>query len=157
MPAPVYGSSYMVIAPPLTGNPANVAETTNLDAAFETAWNQVQHMCPVNEDGDYAFKIWVANVAYRYKQGGAFVPTISSISPTTGPKLLATPITITGTNFDPNAVVVFGGVDVPSAAHSLTTITFTIPAGLIPVAGTYGVQVRNTDGTITAATNFTAT
>lgn len=157
MPAPVYGSAYMAIAPPLVSSPVNAAEVTNLDAAFETAWNQVQHMCPVNEDGDYAFKIWVANVAYRYKQGGAFVPTITSLSIATGPKLTATPETITGTNFDPNAVVVFAGVDMPSAAHSLTTITFSIPAASIPTAGTYGVQVRNTDGTITAATNFTAT
>lgn len=147
----------MQIASPVSTTPPNVAESTNLDAAFQAAWNQVQEMCPVQEDGDYAFKIWAANLAYRYKGGGTYAPTITSLTPNTAVHLVGTSCTIAGTNFDANAVVNFNGTDVTSGAHSPTTIVFAISGSMIPTAATYPVIVRNTDGQITAATNFTAT
>lgn len=158
MPAPTYGSSYLEINSPLVGNPANAGESTNLDAAFNTAWSQVQQMCPLNDEGDTAFKLWAASLAYRYKAGGTYAPTIASLTPNTAVHAAATtPVTITGTNYDPNAVVVFNGLDMVSAAHSPTTITISVLGSQIPTAGTYPVKVRNTDGQITTATNFTAT
>lgn len=158
MPAPTYGGDYLRIMAPLVSNPPNVGEATpTLDPAFITAWNQVQEMCPLAEDGDYAFKIWAANLAYRYKAGGTFTPAISSISPTTGVHGVDTVITVTGSNFDAGCTVIFNGNPLPSTTRTLTSVVFTAPAATIPIAGTYGVQIRNTDGSITAATNFTAT
>jgi autotransporter-associated beta strand protein len=83
-------------------------------------------------------------------------PTVTGISPTTGPATGGTPVTITGTNFTGATAVNFGtiaatGVTVVSA----TTITATSPAG----TGVVNVTVTTPAGTsaTSAADQFTFT
>ncbi len=88
--------------------------------------------------------------------GGPTGPTISSVSPVSGPTAGGTTITITGTNFVVGATVAVGG----SAATSVTvvsgtTITAVTPAG---AAGSANVVVTNPDTLTATATNaFTYT
>ena len=159
MPAPTYGSSYMEVAAPLTGNPVTAAELTpQLDPVFETAWQASKLRCPEDSEGDLAFKMWAADLSYRFKAGGTFVPAISGISPTTGVHAVAFTLTVNGSNFSAGATVNFNGVDLPGVTtNTAAQLVVPVPASLIPIAGTYPVKVRNSDGSATAATNFTAT
>ena len=82
-------------------------------------------------------------------QPGAFAyqgppPTISSISPTSGPTTGGTSVTITGTNFASGATVLFAGTPATgiTVANS-TTITATTPAR---PAGSAHVTVTSADG-----------
>jgi hypothetical protein len=69
-------------------------------------------------------------------------PTVSSVSPSSGPTAGGTPITITGTGFRAGATVTLGGNSATSVVVvNATTITATTPTG----AGTVSVQVTNTD------------
>ena len=57
-------------------------------------------------------------------------PTISSVSPNSGPRAGGTAITITGTNFPPGSTVLVGGKSATSVVVvSLTKITAVTPAG----------------------------
>ena len=71
-------------------------------------------------------------------------PTVSSISPTSGPTTGGTSVTITGTNFVSGATVAFGGTAATGVTVvSSTTITATTPP---MAAGTVPVKVTNPDG-----------
>jgi len=73
-------------------------------------------------------------------------PTVTSISPSTGPKAGGTAVTITGTNFIAPCAVTIGGVDATSVVVvSSTSITCTT-AG-VQKAGTYDVIVSAAGGT----------
>jgi glucose/arabinose dehydrogenase len=73
----------------------------------------------------------------------ATAPTVTSISPTSGPAAGGTPVTITGTNFVSGATVTLGGTAATSVVVvSSTTITATTAAH---AAGTVNVVVTNTD------------
>jgi hypothetical protein len=82
-------------------------------------------------------------------------PTVTAISPTSGPTLGGTSVTITGTKFTGATGVTIGG----SAATAVTvvndtTITATTPAGS---SGTASVEVTTTYGTNAANTLYTYT
>lgn len=81
-------------------------------------------------------------------------PTVSSVSPNTGTTSGGTSISITGTGFLPNAVVVIGGVAASGVTVvNGTTITATAPAH---AAGAVAVTVTNYDGLAgTNATGYT--
>ena len=52
---------------------------------------------------------WIMQmVAFRTPSGGTSVPTVSSVSPNSGPTAGGTAVTITGTNFATGATVTFG-------------------------------------------------
>jgi len=71
-------------------------------------------------------------------------PTISSISPNSGPRAGGTSVTISGTNFSSGATVTFGGNAVTNVnVTSGTTITATTPAHN---EGAVDVTVTNSDG-----------
>ncbi len=71
-------------------------------------------------------------------------PTVSSVSPTSGPATGGTAVTITGTNFTANATVSLGGSAATNVSVvSSTTITATTPAH---AAGAVSVTVTNPDG-----------
>jgi IPT/TIG domain len=71
-------------------------------------------------------------------------PTVSSISPTSGPTTGGTSVTITGANFVSGATVAFGGTAATGVTVvSSTTITATTPP---MAAGTVPVKVTNPDG-----------
>ena len=72
-------------------------------------------------------------------------PTVSGLSPTAGPSAGGTSVTITGTNFSPDATVKFGSVAATSVTvNSSTTITATSPKQGV---GTVDVTVSNSAGT----------
>jgi len=81
-------------------------------------------------------------------------PTVSSISPVSGPAAGGTSITITGTNFVSGATVTVGGTAATSVAvNSATQITATTAAH---TAGAVNVVVTNPDGqTSTLANGYT--
>lgn len=71
-------------------------------------------------------------------------PTVSAVSPSSGPSTGGTSITVTGTGFGAGATVVIGGTDATNVSVvNATTVTATTPAH---AAGTVDVVVRNADG-----------
>ena len=83
-------------------------------------------------------------------------PTLTSISPTSGPTTGGTTITLTGTNFVSGATVRVGGVAATNVAFSSATrVTARTPAG---TAGARDVQITNPNGqSATRAGAFTYT
>ncbi|WP_278536250.1 IPTL-CTERM sorting domain-containing protein [Delftia acidovorans] len=82
-------------------------------------------------------------------------PTVTSISPTSGPTSGGTTVTITGTNFSGATAVTFGGTAASGfTVNSNTQITATAPA---QAAGTIDVRVTTGGGTsaTSAADQFT--
>ena len=83
------------------------------------------------------------------------LPTVTTVSPSSGPGAGGTTVTITGTNFDGTTAVSFGST--PAASFNVvsdTTITAVAPAG----AGTVDVTVRNPgQSSATSADRFTYT
>jgi hypothetical protein len=81
-------------------------------------------------------------------------PTVTSVSPTSGPVTGGTNVTVTGTNFQPGAQVLFGPSDgstsltvdstgTPVSVLSTTSILVTAPAGIVRATN---VVVLNPDG-----------
>ena len=69
-------------------------------------------------------------------------PTITSLTPNTGP--VGTEVTITGTNFGTSPTVSFGGTNAPvKAGGTATTITVDVPAGLAAEAANVTVTANN--------------
>jgi hypothetical protein len=85
------------------------------------------------------------------------VPTVTSISPTSGPPAGGTTVTITGTNFTGATKVVFGAV----AATSFTVVSATEITAVSPAqaAGAHNIYVTTPSGTSApvAADMFTYT
>ncbi len=85
-------------------------------------------------------------------------PTLTSVSPTSGPAAGGTTITLTGAAFVSGATVRVGGVAATNVAFaSATQLTALTPAG---TAGARDVQVTNPDGqstTLTGGFTYTAT
>ncbi|KAF1056971.1 MAG: hypothetical protein GAK34_00041 [Delftia tsuruhatensis] len=82
-------------------------------------------------------------------------PTVTSISPTSGPQAGGTTVVLTGTNFSGATAVTFGATAATGfTVNSATQITATAPAGS---AGTVDVRVTTTGGTSAtgAADQFT--
>jgi hypothetical protein len=91
-----------------------------------------------------------ANALYTYVEQA---PTVTSISPTSGPTTGATSVTITGTNFTGATGVTIGGVTATGVTvNSATSITATTPAGS---AGAASVLVTTPSGTNQANTLYT--
>jgi hypothetical protein len=81
------------------------------------------------------------------------VPTVTSVSPTSGPVAGGTSVTITGTNFTGATGVTIGGAAATAiTVVNATTITATTPAH---VAGTANVAVTTPDGTGTGSNLYT--
>ncbi|MGP0093872.1 MAG: autotransporter domain-containing protein [Xanthobacteraceae bacterium] len=76
----------------------------------------------------------------------AACPTVTSISPNSGP--LGTSVTITGTNFSTATTVKFGSTAVAFTINSATSITAASPPG----SGTVDVTVTDSGGTSTTST-----
>jgi hypothetical protein len=82
-------------------------------------------------------------------------PTMTTVSPSTGPTTGGTAVVITGTNFQSGATVTFGGT-----SGTVNNVTSTQIAAVTPPhsAGATNVQVRNPDGqTVTLTNGFTFT
>jgi uncharacterized protein YhjY with autotransporter beta-barrel domain/predicted secreted protein len=79
-------------------------------------------------------------------------PTITGISPTSGPVGGGTGVTITGTDFTVPTFVTFGGVPTPAVIHSPTTITAMTQGG---PAGAVDVVVTTPTGSAMMTGGFT--
>lgn len=95
---------------------------------------------------------YAAKPVHPVAEGCAF-PTITSITPNTGPSAGGTNVTITGTNYVSGMSVTFGGVTATNIVTvNSTTITATTPPG---AAGAVDVAVQNLCGTATLPGGFT--
>ena len=82
--------------------------------------------------------------AYTYTNGSAPAPTVSSVSPASGPTSGGTTITLTGANFVSGATVRVGGTAATNVVFvSATQLTARTPA--VP-AGARDVRITNPDG-----------
>ena len=72
-------------------------------------------------------------------------PSASSVSPASGPPKGETAVTVTGTNFQPGAKVIFGGL--AGTVTSLTPTSISVRAPALQAA-TVDVKVRNPDGQV---------
>lgn len=75
-------------------------------------------------------------------------PTISSISPNSGPVTGGTTVTISGSGFQSGATVTFGGVPAQVTSVSSSSITAVTPLGPPNEQLTVDVQVTNPDGSM---------
>jgi IPT/TIG domain-containing protein len=83
-------------------------------------------------------------------------PTVSSVSPNSGPKSGGTAVTITGTGFTGATGVKFGTVAATSfTVNSATSITATSPAGISPIAVDVTVTTPNGTSGTTPSDRFT--
>jgi hypothetical protein len=80
-------------------------------------------------------------------------PTITTVSPASGPSIGGTPVLITGTNFAATTLVVtFGTAAVHVVSVRSTGITVTTP---VHVDGTVKITVTDSGGSVSKATGFT--
>jgi hypothetical protein len=80
-------------------------------------------------------------------------PTLTGVSPSSGPIAGGTAVTLTGSNFTSGATVTIGGASATSVVFvSATSITAVTPAG---AAGARDVRVSQTSGSSTLTSGFT--
>jgi hypothetical protein len=118
-----------------------------------------------NATATFTAGAWVMQlVAFRQAGQTAPVfaaPAITSLSVSSSPEAGGVPLTITGTNFEPGATVLFsnsGGVTaagVNCSVTSTTTISCLTPS--FPTTGTTSVEVTNVDGQTSPQVAFTFT
>ncbi|HEY7337758.1 MAG TPA: IPT/TIG domain-containing protein [Bryobacteraceae bacterium] len=98
---------------------------------------------------------WIMQmVAFRAAAGTA--PTVSSVSPNSGPTAGGTAVTITGTNFAAGASVTIGGTAATNVTVvNATTITATTPAGSAGAA-TVTVTVSGQSGSLANGFTYSA-
>ena len=126
----------------------NVASSTSITATAPAHAAGSVSVVVTNPDGQSATQ----GNAYTYVSS----PTLSSVSPTSGPIAGGTSLTLTGTQFVSGATVTVGGVSATSVnVASSTSITATAPAH---TAGSVSVVVTNPDGgSVTLNNAFTYT
>lgn len=94
----------------------------------------------------------VVTLASQFTYGSTAAPTVTGVSPSSGPVSGGTVITITGTGFTGATAVSVASVAVTSfTVNSSTQITATTPANSAP--GTYSVQVTGPNGSSANNTN----
>jgi hypothetical protein len=147
--AAVSGSGYSLSGAsfPMTLNPG---QTTTLSVVFDpTATGTATGSIVITDNGSPN----TASVSLSGTGQSAPAPTVTGISPNSGPPAGGTAVTITGTNFVSGATVTFGS----SAASSVTvvnstTITATSPAGS---AGAVAITVTSNGQSGSLAGGFT--
>jgi hypothetical protein len=118
-----------------------------------TAIGTYNATAPVSPSGKWIMQA----VAFRMPSsgGGTNPPTVTSVSPNSGPAAGGTPVTISGTNFASGATVTFGGALATNVVVvSSSQITATTPAGS-GGAVTVTVTVSGQSGSLTNGFTYT--
>lgn len=127
-----------------------VVNSTTITATTPARAAGTVNVVVTNPDGTSA----TANNAFTYADPQPVPPTITQVSPSSGPTAGGTAITITGTNFVTGATVTVGGV----AATNVTVVNATTITAVTPAhaAGAVSVVVTNPDGaSVTSVSAFT--
>jgi hypothetical protein len=91
---------------------------------------------------------------FTLTNGFAYTPTVTGVSPNTGPAAGGTPVTVAGTGLTGATGVTFGGVaGTAFSVTSPTSISVTTPAG----AGVVNVVVQHPGGNVTLTNGFAYT
>jgi hypothetical protein len=117
--------------------------------------------CPVRWQGDHGFLQWL-EALYDLGAAGGFpalpTPVLTALAPDTGPANTDITVSLTGTDFDPlcsvNIGSAFGLIPVSVTPTELSVL---VEAVNIALPGTLGVSVKNPDGQVSNAIDFTAT
>jgi hypothetical protein len=140
---------------PCSGFTKRLLTTPDGDIAEDqmvTAAGSYTATAPVSPSGPWIMQM----VAFRTASGGILPPTVSSISPNSGPTAGGTAVTITGTNFGAGATVAFGGTAATKVVVvNSTTITATTPAGSAG-AVTVTVTANGQSGSLASGFSYTA-
>jgi hypothetical protein len=97
------------------------------------------------------FVAWVVAVLCFFL---ALTPAFSAVSPATGPIYGGTPVTITGTGFDPSVMVYIGGTQASDVVYvSSTTLTAVTPESF--TEGPVDVDIQTATDYITQTSAFT--
>jgi phosphatidylserine/phosphatidylglycerophosphate/cardiolipin synthase-like enzyme len=125
-----------------------VSNSTTITATTPAHAAGAANVTVANSDGQSA------TLAGGFTYNSPPAPTVTSVSPNTGPTSGGTAVTITGTNFVASATVTLGGTAATNVVvTNSTTITATTPAH---AAGAVNVVVTNTDNQSgTLANGFT--
>ena len=133
----------------VSGATVRVGGTAATNVAFVSA-TQLTARTPAGTAGARDVQITNPNGQSVTRTGGftytaaAAAPTLTSVSPTSGPTAGGTTITLTGTNFVSGATVRVGGTAATNVAFvSATQLTARTPAG---TAGARDVQITNPNG-----------
>jgi hypothetical protein len=124
-------------------------------------FSQFMAGCPSTWQGDHGFQQWMQGL-YDLGAAGGFpalpAPTITALTPDTGPANTDTPILITGTDFDPLATVNIGvAFGLVPTSVTPTELSVLVEAANIAEPGTLAVSVKNPDGQVSNAMDFTIT
>jgi hypothetical protein len=85
-------------------------------------------------------------------------PTLVALNPNTAPANADVTVNITGTGFDAGAKVVIGTTQLsPMGTVTQTAFSVLIPAAQIATTGIHAVSVKNGDGQLSNAINFSVT
>ena len=133
----------------VSGATVRVGGTAATNVTFVSA-TQLTARTPAGTAGARDVQVTNPNGQSATRTGGftytapATAPTLTSVSPTSGPTAGGTTITLTGTNFVSGATVRVGGTAATNVAFvSATQLTARTPAG---TAGARDVQVTNPNG-----------
>src|ERR1700688_3961060 len=139
-----------------TGGNSHVSGSSNSNVAFSDASNFGVLKLTLNAtSANYVFdKVGggtedPGTLNCQQPTGGS-VPTVTAVSPSSGPSAGGTSVTITGTNLSSVSAVRFGSVAATSfTINSASSITAASPAGTL---GTVDVNVTNSSGTSATGT-----
>jgi len=85
-------------------------------------------------------------------------PTVIALNPNTAPANLDVTVNVTGTGFDAGAQAVIGTTQLsPMGTVTQTAFSVVIPAAQIATTGIQAVSVKNGDGQLSNAINFSVT
>jgi IPT/TIG domain len=151
---------------PTAGGTSVTIDGTNLGGASSVTFGgaaatitantatQVTVTAPAGSAGPVSVVVTTVGGSATLTNGYTYVeaPTITSLSPTSGPTAGGTSVTIDGTNLGGASSVTFGGAAATIAANTSNQITVTTPAG---VAGAVNVVVTTIGGSGALANGYT--
>ena len=164
--------------PVITSTPSNPTNETSASFSFTDTEAGVSFFCQLDGSafspcsspatysglslGNHTFSVKVQDNAGNQSAAASFSwtigvqPTVSSVSPNSGPAAGGTTVTITGANFAAGATVTFGGAAATNVVVvSGTQITATTPAGSAGAA-TVTVTVSGQSGSLTNGFTYIA-